>query len=475
MKSRFNRRLLKNALAGATVAAIASTPLLGSAAGLANTPFAIKAVNSDSSGKFAIKPFLKSESATGGEPAAPVPTDSPVSTPQPDVEPTRAPDPTPDLISLKIDTSLPGCTATTTGYKFVVPSYDEMDPSKPALPLAATVNWGDSSTNSTVTLDSNSHVYKAGKYTVSITGKLGGLIAGGTPNCISEVTHFGENTGIKTLNGFLSNAQNVTAVAAPPTSLETGRLMLSNAKNFTGDTSDWTLPNLKDASYMFSGALLFNGDLSRLNPKNLTTAESMFNTSRAFEGKGLERWKTPKLNNMSKMFYSGRSFKANISGWDVSKVTNFSGLFADTPINYSLSSWNTSSATDMSSMFYLAANFNQPLESWDVSHVTNFFNMFSGATSFNQPLNRWDVSSATIMQTMFRDAKSFQQNLYDWSTKTGKVRNMNSMFEGALAFQQNLSTWNVNNVTDSHYFGKNSGMESLQKTNWPKFSAASSA
>jgi len=56
----------------------------------------------------------------------------------------------------------------------------------------------------------------------------------------------------------------------------------------------------------------------------------MFNGAYKFEGKGLENWKTDSLVISQWMFYgdepgsnNGYQFDADLSGWDMSKVTNF--------------------------------------------------------------------------------------------------------------------------------------------------------
>jgi len=56
----------------------------------------------------------------------------------------------------------------------------------------------------------------------------------------------------------------------------------------------------------------------------------MFNGAYKFEGKGLENWKTDSLVISQWMFYgdepgsnNGYQFDADLSGWNMSKVTNF--------------------------------------------------------------------------------------------------------------------------------------------------------
>ena len=63
----------------------------------------------------------------------------------------------------------------------------------------------------------------------------------------------------------------------------------------------------------------------------------------------------------------------------------------------------------MTGMFYDTSDFNGNLSGWDVSSVTNMTYMFSDAASFNQTLSSWDVSSVTNMSYMFSSATSFNQ------------------------------------------------------------------
>lgn len=478
MKRSPRRSLLNLALAGAAVIAVASTPLLGSAAGLANSPFAIRAATIDGSGKFAIKPFLKGGTSTGGgstgtpttPPSGGSSTTSPVATPSPTpTEPVRAPDATPNLVKLSVDTNLSGCNATSTGLgaQLNVASVNSNDPAKTPLSVNATVDWGDGSSGQ-LTTGVNSHIYKAnGKYSVTINGKLGGLnkMSTSAANCISRVDHLGESTGIVTLQDFLYGATNLSYIAAPPTSLDNGQNMLNGANKFTGDgVETWVLPKLTNSSGMFANTSKFDGDLSNFNPKSVQKATGMFGGATIFTGKGLEKWNTSSFTSAGTMFSNTAAFNRDITGWDMSHVTTFDGMFnAAKAFNQPIGKWNVSSGKSFHSMFANTAVFNQPLDSWNMSNATSTIQMFMETIAFNQDLNSWDVSKVTDMTNMFRSAKAFDGKIDKWNT--GNVTDMFYMFWGTSAFKQDISKWNVAKVTDWTGFYT----ASLLKSSYPSY------
>ena len=102
----------------------------------------------------------------------------------------------------------------------------------------------------------------------------------------------------------------------------------------------------------------------------------------------------------------------------------------------------TTKIVDMSGLFSSTSNnvqnFNHDISSWDVSNVTNMSGMFLGAISFNQPLNNWDVSNVTEMENMFLAASSFNQDCSQWN-----VSNVTSCegFCGSVA--PHFSTWTL--------------------------------
>ena len=101
-----------------------------------------------------------------------------------------------------------------------------------------------------------------------------------------------------------------------------------------------------------------------------------------------------------------------------------------------ISLWNVSSITNLTGMFDGATSFNQDLSSWDVSNVTSMGGVFSGASSFNGDISSWNVSSVTIMEGLFHNAFDFNQDLSGWDVSN--VTNMEEMFDGT----QSLSNYN---------------------------------
>ena len=150
----------------------------------------------------------------------------------------------------------------------------------------------------------------------------------------------------------------------------------------------------------------------------------------------INSWSMPSgVKSISYMFQGATSFNQDLSGWDVSHIT------------------------DMSNMFQGATSFNSPLL-WGskVSNVTNMSYMFQGATSFNQDITGWDVSSVTDMSNMFQGATSFNQPIGLWGSKTANVANYSFMFQEASSFDQNLGTWTMKSGCYGDIMFERSGM-----------------
>ncbi|MGC6492195.1 MAG: BspA family leucine-rich repeat surface protein [Myxococcota bacterium] len=158
---------------------------------------------------------------------------------------------------------------------------------------------------------------------------------------------------------------------------------------------------------------------------------------------------TSDITDMSHVFQSNL-FNGDISGWDVSSVTNMSGMFTDAySFNQDIGAWDVSSVTNMSGMFEGAFVFDGDIGEWDVSSVTNMSGMFEGAFEFNADIGDWDVSSVTDMSSMFSFASSFWWDIGDWDVSS--VTNMTGMFYEAQEFNNDLSGWCVSNIRSQPY------------------------
>jgi len=172
-------------------------------------------------------------------------------------------------------------------------------------------------------------------------------------------------------------------------------------------------------------------------------------------------WNVSKVTNMSSMFAgfsvsTSNDFNQDISNWNTSNVTTMSGMFQYCKFNNggsaNINNWNTGKVINMSTMFRGALLFNQPIGNWDVSKVTTMLSMFASADSFNKPLNSWNTSSVTTMSYMFAGAVSFNQPINNWNTSN--VTNLSNMFYNSyygsgkfMIFNQSLTGWNVSKVT----------------------------
>merc|ERR1711939_133742 len=74
--------------------------------------------------------------------------------------------------------------------------------------------------------------------------------------------------------------------------------------------------------------------------------------------------------------------------------------------------------------------FNQDPSKWDVSKVTDMSGMFQQASAFNADIKRWDVSSVTRMDRMFQDADAFSHTLCAAAWLDSKASQV-EMFKGA--------------------------------------------
>jgi surface protein len=244
--------------------------------------------------------------------------------------------------------------------------------------------------------------------------------------------------------------------------------MFQNAAAFDADIGGWSVYHGTDFSHMFEDAASFNKDLSTWVVSRATTMASMFKGCSAFTpddgDNGWERtwsfsfWDVSKVQDFSAMF-AGTNVPIGVAHWDVSSGVGFADMFslpsddaADDlvrrlnpgPFEPDVSRWNVAKAQSLAGMFSGRAAFNSDVSNWDVSKVKNFARLFDGCAVFNHDLSKWDVSSGLAFNAMFRDAATFDSDLSGWHLSNALVTW--GMFKGASAFVSDLSRWDLNKV-----------------------------
>jgi hypothetical protein len=119
-----------------------------------------------------------------------------------------------------------------------------------------------------------------------------------------------------------------------------------------------------------------------------------------------------------------------IEAWDVSRITHFDNLFnartrnpLAASITVDLSLWNVSNAQYMHDMFLDAAMVDFDVSGWKVSKVLHFNGMWEGATSFTgRGLEQWDVSQGRLFMSMFANTRSLSPtvDLRNWNVENAE-------------------------------------------------------
>jgi surface protein len=124
-----------------------------------------------------------------------------------------------------------------------------------------------------------------------------------------------------------------------------------------------------------SGWHEYNSRIKRIVfTENITAGTSLVglfsSLPRLAEIRGLERFNTSRVTNMSRMFALSNSLTSlNFTGRDITPMSE-------------TSAWNTSNVTNMSEMFFGASELTAlDLSAWDTRNVTDMTNMFAGTLS----------------------------------------------------------------------------------------------
>ena len=153
--------------------------------------------------------------------------------------------------------------------------------------------------------------------------------------------------------------------------------------SFNDNISGWNVSNVENMEGMFYCASSFNQNLSGWDVSKVTSMKEMFIGATKYNNGGkLLKWdeKTSKVIDMSSMFSQASKFNQDISGFDVSSVSSMKSMFYqalsfDNGGSKLLWGSKTKNVKNMYGMFWEAQSFGkefeQDLSGWDVSNVTD--------------------------------------------------------------------------------------------------------
>ena len=189
------------------------------------------------------------------------------------------------------------------------------------------------------------------------------------------------------------------------------------------------------------------GSFFELNGKVYEVVDNDLLRTRIGEDADMTYMCTTLVTDMYELFYNSDDdtpieFTGDLTQWDVSSVSNTTGMFVYSTFNQDIGNWDVSSVTEMNGMFRFSS-FNQNIGNWDVSNVEYMAAVFDG-TPFDQDIRNWDVSKVKVMEALFSNSL-FNQDISNWDVSN--VEYMYAMFEGT-PFNQNIGNWDVSNVKD---------------------------
>ena len=210
------------------------------------------------------------------------------------------------------------------------------------------------------------------------------------------------------------------------------------------DLNHIDVSRLTDLSCLFSTAPGFDLDEVE-DPKKREKIERDCAIRASFDG-DISLWDVSHVTDMSGLFM-GSKFNGDIAAWDVSNVKSLVETFMYSVFNGDISKWDVSNVEYMEWTFDGSLGFGDDISEWNVSKVKSFASAFNDAHEFDCDLGNWDVSGAVLMGLAFFGSRRFVGDIGKWDVSN--VRDFSSMFAWSN-FDGDISKWNVSNAEDMH-------------------------
>ena len=311
--------------------------------------------------------------------------------------------------------------------------------------LNITVDWGDGSSEQTVTTAFPTHTYAtAGTYEIKIRGNC--------PEWGYAENYMSASSDYYTYTQYLTKVKQFGELSATQYGFAwCGKLTEVSGENLV---TRKTFEKVTDMSNMFFRCYeLTNLDASGFYTGKVTNMMNMFYFCENLTNLDVSEFDTSNVKDMSWMFgYCQNLTSLNVSGFNTSNVKNMRAMFSSCGKLTSLdvSNFNTSSVTDMNGMFYSCGQLtNLDVSSFNTSNIINMSCMFTECTGLTSiDVSNFNTNNVTDLSGMFSKCKNLTiLNVSNFNTS--KVTDMSGMFSSCSGLTNiDVSNFDTSNVTD---------------------------
>ncbi len=309
---------------------------------------------------------------------------------------------------------------------------------------------------------------------IALTGSFTCSYPGGSVYTIRIKDNEGDGTGFPRIITYIDEESSFQTIRSVE---QWGNMKWQNMSNTfyrafyvtfnASDSPDFS--QVTDMTRMFFRAGNLNSnmvgpDTSSWDVSSVTDMTGMFGGINYFSP-DVSNWNVSNVESMVAMFNGANIADPDVSDWDVSSVTNMSHMFSFTGLaNPDVSDWDVSVVTDMSGMFQAADAADPDVSNWDVSAVKNMEGMFEYTEKANPDVSNWDVSSVTNMRDMFARSEKIDPDVSNWDVTS--VTNMRGMFAVSKNANPDVHKWDVSSVTNMKDMFANSEKADPDVSNW---------